>query len=145
MEEILNNKKGSTADIKVFANIIKLIQTILPNSPIPEELIHAELVHKWLRVLKPDANQLLQIAAWTHDLERAITGLSEKDRPEEVSIQSFKQQHADRSSLIISNIMEWFGYNEEDVTAVKNLVSNHEVGGDPDSDLLMDADSLAFL
>ncbi len=50
----------------------KKIEKIIKNSLVPEDLIHSKNTLEWLLILKPDADEALQIAALAHDIERAI-------------------------------------------------------------------------
>jgi len=55
------------------------IESILPKSPIEFDLTHGRLVLKWVLILKPEADDAFKIAALSHDIDRAITGITEKD------------------------------------------------------------------
>ncbi|MCK9329800.1 MAG: hypothetical protein M0Q94_07995 [Candidatus Cloacimonetes bacterium] len=51
----------------------------MPKSPIEFDLTHGRLVLKWVLILKPEADDAFKIAALSHDIDRAITGITEKD------------------------------------------------------------------
>lgn len=127
-----------------FNLLRKEVETILPKSPLDFELIHSGLVLKWVLNLKPDADEALKISALAHDIDRAITGITEKDLTDYSKINEFKKEHAIRSAKFIGEIMQKHGYSEETIVKVKHLVENHESGGDEESDILMNADSLAY-
>ncbi|MDP2749979.1 MAG: DUF4202 family protein [Nanoarchaeota archaeon] len=127
-----------------FAEIKKEIEKILPNSPLDFEPIHSKLVLKYVLKLKPDADEALKIAALAHDIERAVTGITEKDLKDYSKIDEFKKEHSIRSSKIISDLMKSNGYDNKVIERVKYLVDNHEFGGKLDAEILKDADSLAF-
>ena len=132
---------------KNMANFKKLkieILDILKKSPLDFEVIHANLVHKWVLVLQPNADEALQIAALSHDMDRAITGITEKDLKDYSQIENFKSEHAKRSAKFISEILKKNNYSKEIVSKVAYLVSNHETGGDNESNTLMNADSIAY-
>jgi len=122
----------------------KEILNVLRKSPLDFEVTHAQLVHKWVLILKPDADEALQIAALSHDIDRAITGITEKDLKDFSKIAEFKKEHAERSAQFISEILEKHKYPNAIISKVKLLVTNHEVGGDEESDILKNADSLAY-
>ncbi len=130
--------------MKKFNAVKEEIESILPKSPLDFELVHAQLVLKWVLELKPDADEALKIAALSHDIDRAITGITEKDLSDYSKINEFKKDHALRSAIFIADILQKHKYSEEIITKVKHLVENHEVGGDDESDILMNADSLAY-
>jgi len=126
-------------------NIIKNeIESILPKSPIDSDPMHSKLVLKYVLELKPDADEALKIAALAHDIDRPITGITEKDLSDYSKINEFKKEHAIRSAKFISDILQKYGYSEEIIAKVKHLVENHESGGDDESDILMNSDSLAY-
>ncbi|NMB91249.1 DUF4202 domain-containing protein [candidate division WWE3 bacterium] len=127
-----------------FNNLKKEILSVLKNSPLAFEVKHAQLVHKWVLELKPDADEPLQIAALAHDIDRAVTGITEKDLKDFSKLNGFKKEHAQRSAKLISDILKKHDYPDTIVDKVKFLVANHEEGGDNESDVLRDADSLAF-
>jgi len=125
-------------------NLKKEIVDILKKSPLDFEATHARLVHKWVLTLKPNADEALQIAAWSHDIDRAVTGITEKDLKDFSKIDEFKKEHAERSAEFISEILRKNNYSDTIIYKVKTLVSKHEVGGDEESNVLKDADSLAY-
>jgi hypothetical protein len=127
-----------------FDMIKREIERILPNSPLDFELKHSELVLKWVLNLKPDADEALKIAALSHDIDRAITRITEKDLKDFSKIDEFKREHSIRSAKFICDIMKKHDYSQDMIKKVKHLVENHEFGGDEESDILMDADSLAY-
>jgi hypothetical protein len=132
------------ADPEKFASLMRDIEETLPKSPLDFELVHARLVFRWLLKLKPDAGEALKIAALAHDIERAITGITEKDLKDSSKLPEFKREHALRSARIVEGMMEKHGYGKELIREVGRLVENHESGGNAESDVLMEADSLAF-
>lgn len=127
-----------------FNSFRKEIQDILVNSPVDFELKHSELVLKWVLELKPDADESLKIAAISHDLERAITKITEKDLKDYSKIDEFKKEHSIRSAQFASEILKKHNYPDDVILKVKNLIEKHEFGGDEESDILMNADSLAY-
>lgn len=127
-----------------FKKLEKEIEETLPNSPIEFEPVHSKLTLKWVLKLKPDADEALQIAALSHDIERAVTGITEKDLKDYSKISEFKKEHSLRSAKIICDLLKKQGYSKEIIEKVKHLVENHEFGGDEESNILMDANSLAY-
>lgn len=127
-----------------FDLIKKEIESILPSSPLDFELKHSELVLKWVLNLKPDADEALKIAAISHDINRAITKITEKDLQDFLKIDKFKKEHAIRSAQFIADILKKYNFPQAIVDKVKHLVENHEFGGDEESNILKDADSLAY-
>ncbi len=127
-----------------FADVQKEIEGILPNSPLDFDLGHARLVLKWVLKLKPNADEALRIAALSHDIDRAITGITEKDLKDYSKINEFKKEHSLRSAKFICDILVKHKYPQSIIEKVKHLVELHEFGGDDEADILRDADSIAY-
>jgi len=56
----------------------------------------------------------------------------------------FKAHHAHHSAEIIRGIMLEVQFEENVIDNVYHLICQHEIGGDPRSDLIKDADSISF-
>jgi len=94
--------------------------------------------------LKPDADEALKISALAHDIERAVTGITEKDLKDYSKIHEFKKKHAIRSAKITIEMMEKYDYDKQTTEKVKRLIEAHEGGGDEEQTILMEADSLSY-
>jgi len=127
-----------------FDSLKKEILDIALKSPIPNDRDHSESALRWVLILKPDADEALQIAALSHDIDRGITGITEKDCKDYSKIKEFKKEHAIRSAKFIGELMKKQGYNPTAIKKVKHLVESHEEGGDEEQNILMQADSLAY-
>ncbi len=130
--------------VSSFNSIKKEIFGILKKSPLVFEITHANLTLKWLLKLKPNADIALQIAALSHDIERAVTGITEKDLKDYSKISEFKKKHSIRSAEIILGLLERHGFSEAITKKVFLLVKDHEFGNSKESKILMEADSLAY-
>lgn len=131
--------------MKKFNLVKKEIEEIIPNSPVNFDPEHSKRTLKWLLKLKPDADEALKISALGHDIERAITGISEKDLKDFSKLDEFKKEHSIRSANFIADIMKKNKYDKKIIEKVKHLIEEHEfVGDDEESNILTDADSLAF-
>lgn len=128
-----------------FAKLRKSIQDIVKNSPLKWDAVHSKKALYWLLQLKPEANETLQIAALAHDIERGKTGITEITHLKDYGdLKAFKKAHALRSADIAEELLIKFGYSSGDVQKVKKLIEHHEEGGDEETNILTDADSLAF-
>ncbi len=124
--------------------IKKTIEKIVALSSVSEDSIHSRNTLQWLLRLKSDADEGLQIAALGHDIERAIEERKVKRRDFE-DYDVFKEAHARNSANILRELMLDNGITDPElVDDVYMLVCRHEVGGDPRSDILKDADSLSY-
>jgi len=127
-----------------FDLLKKDVEELLLKSPILFDPKHAELTLKWLLKFKPDADEALMISAFAHDIERAVTGITEKDLKDYSKIHEFKKEHSKRSAKIAIEMMKKYEYDEQTIEKVKHLIEAHEEGGDEEQTILMEADSLAY-
>ena len=96
----------------------------------------------WVKKIDPNAGESLQIAALAHDIDRGIK--PKIKRKENETYDDYKTRHAKRSSQLIAWLMAKNDYSKELIKETGRLVENHEVGGDKETDILMDADSISF-
>ena len=119
------------------------ILTVISGSKIPEDLRHAENTLEWVLRLKPEADEALQLAALAHDIERA-NEVTKVKRADFENYDAFKAAHAKHSTKILRQILQECQVDNSIVEEACRLVLYHEIGGDPGSDLLKDADSISF-
>ncbi len=119
------------------------IRAVIADSRIPEDPRHADNTLEWLLRLEPDAGDALQLAALAHDIDRAIDG-SKVRRADFDDYDAFKAAHARNGAEILRPILNACGVPGDIVDEACRLVEVHEVGGDPRSDLLKDADSISY-
>ncbi|MEE9170146.1 MAG: DUF4202 family protein, partial [bacterium] len=112
-------------------------------SRVPEDPRHADNTLEWLLRLEPDAGDALQLAALAHDIDRAIEEIKVK-RADFDDYDAFKAAHARNGAEILRPILNACGVAGDIVDETCRLVEVHEVGGDPRSDLLKDADSISY-
>ena len=108
---------------------------------------HFERAVYWLQRLKPDADEPMLIAAYAHDLGRAFreqdTANFFKDK--EFDDPEILASHQEGGAKIISEFLKKQNYNPDDIKRIYNMVRYHEEGGDVESDLIKDADSISYL
>jgi hypothetical protein len=121
----------------------KKIRLIIAGSQVPEDPCHADNTLEWLLRLEPDADEALQLAALAHDIDRAIERIKVR-RADFDNYDAFKAAHARNSAEILRPILTACGVERNIVEEACRLVEFHEVGGDPGSDLLKDADSISY-
>lgn len=112
-------------------------------SKVPEDPSHAENVLHWLLVLDPDANEVLQLAAYGHDIERAL--------PDRYTVKDFetyedyKNAHAKRGGELITKMLLDAGYSQNDAKRAGGLVTEAEFSSDDSQvQLICDADTISF-
>jgi len=119
------------------------IKAIIAGSEVPEDPRHAGNTLEWLLRLDPKAGEALQIAALAHDIERAIKG-QKVCRSHYGNYDAFKAAHARNGAAILRALLDECRVAQSTTDEACRLVTLHEVGGDPCSDLLKDADSISF-
>jgi len=121
------------------------IEEIISLSDVPEDYCHAKNVKKWVLKFRPNADWTLQIAAFAHDIERALPQ-RKVIRSKFSDYNEFKNAHALNSAKIVQEILDKYPLSSEVKNKILCLIKNHELGQNEDSDLviLKDADSLSF-
>ncbi len=119
------------------------VRATIAGSKVPEDPRHAENTLEWLLRLDPKAGQALQIAALSHDIDRAIEDRKVR-RADFGDYDAFKAAHARNGARILRTILDECGVDQFTKDEACRLVIRHEVGGDPSSDLLKDVDSISF-
>lgn len=119
------------------------IDAIIAASPVPEDPIHSKNTLEWLLRLRPDADEALKLAALGHDVERAMIKRKVR-RVDFEDFDEFKAAHAENSAAILEEVMVDCGLEEGMVEEVCRHVRRHEVGGDPRSNLLKEADGISY-
>lgn len=118
-------------------------RAVISKSSVPEDPVHAENVLDWVLKLRSDADEALQIAALSHDIDRA----DERRRVRRTDFKdynAFKAAHANNSAKILKEILHDCHMEQSIIDEACRLVERHEVGGDLRSDLLKDADSISY-
>ncbi len=119
------------------------IREVITGSRVPEDPRHADNTLEWLLRLEPDAGEALQLAALAHDIDRAIEAVK-VGRADFDDYDAFKAAHARHGAALLRPILTVCGVARDIVDEACRLVEVHEVGGDPDADLLKDADSISY-
>ncbi len=119
------------------------IRAVIAGSRVPEDPRHADNTLEWLLHLEPDAGEALQLAALAHDIDRAIEKVKVR-RADFDDYDAFKAAHARHGAELLRPILTACGVARDIVDEACCLVEVHEVGGDPDADLLKDADSISY-
>ena len=102
---------------------------------------HFERTVYWLEKFSQVFSEAHKIAAYSHDIERGVSG--EKDR--DYLNPDFIRMHQEVGAAIMENFLRENNASEKTIEKVKHLISKHEVGGDAEQDALMDADSVSFM
>ncbi len=119
------------------------IRAVIAGSRVPEDPGHADNTLEWLLRLEPKADEALQLAALAHDIDRAVEEIKVK-RADFDDYDVFKAAHARHSAQLLRPILTTCGVAGDIVDKACRLVEIHEVGGDPEADLLKDADAISY-
>ncbi|MEK7064884.1 MAG: DUF4202 family protein [Patescibacteria group bacterium] len=134
--------------MKNFVETKKEITDIIMKYREGSELKHANGVLNWLLKIKPDADEVMQIAAFAHDIERCVRqGQKNPDLlfvgdPEKYK--QAKREHAEYGARVLAEILKKHDVDEKGVARAVYLVENHEDGGDEEANIIRDADSLSY-
>ena len=110
----------------------------------PKEVVHAEVVTRWLAVVDPDADDLQRLAARAHHLRR--WAVPRTDYPEGRAgylrwRTDQKRRHADE----VGEILAAEGFSPEEIARVGAIVAKRGLGTDAAVQAHEDALCLAFL
>ncbi len=121
------------------------IGDIISRSDLPEDYAHARGVKEWVIKFSPDADWALQLAAFAHDIERALPQ-RKVIRSKFSDYNDFKNAHALNSAKVIQEILDEYPLSRKVKNKILSLIRNHELGltNDVDIAILKDADSLSF-
>ncbi len=120
------------------------IAGVIAGSSVPEDPEHSRNTLKWLLELDSRADTALRLAALGHDIDRAVEA-RKVQRGHFADYDAFKAAHARNSASILLDLLVDCSIEEASLMReVDRLVCAHEVGGDPRSDLLKDADSISY-
>ncbi len=111
-----------------------------------DEMPHFTRTVYWLKVLVPNADEALCVAAIAHDIERAFrqNDTIQKKLSAGFLDPEFLRLHEERGAEIIADFLETLPADKQFIERVKMLVSRHEEGGNDDQNVLKDADSISF-
>jgi len=101
---------------------------------------HFERAVYWVEKFYPNCTEAHKIAAYSHDIERAIRG--ENDR--RYLDADILKKHQEVGAEIMSTFLTEQGADAATIATVAHLISHHEVGGDAEQNALKDADSVSY-
>jgi len=110
----------------------------------PKELVHGELVSRWIERLSPRASEALQLAGRAHHLERwAIPRASHPDGRDGYLAwrRTLQDHHVARAREILSPL----GYDESTLGRVEEILRKRRLQRDPEVQCFEDALCLVFL
>ncbi len=108
---------------------------------------HFERTVYWVQQLKPDADEAILIAAYAHDIARAFrsTNSEQTFQTRELNDPEILEEHQKEGAKIMTEFLEKEEFENDKIKRIANMILKHEVGGDEESDLIKDADSISYL
>lgn len=110
----------------------------------PKELVHAEMLTRWVRSLCAEPSEALLLAARGHHIERWRWPRSEYPEGRGGYLRwraDLHSRHAERAAEILRGV----GYDEPTIERVSELIHKRGLGRDPDVQVLEDGLCLVFL
>ncbi|MFM2070754.1 MAG: hypothetical protein RLZZ623_1017 [Actinomycetota bacterium] len=105
---------------------------------------HGRLAVEWVEFLRPDADELVLIAARAHHLRRWEVARS--TYPEgRTGYLAWKRDQRHRHATDVAQLMEAAHYPPEEIERVQALVRRDRLASDPDAQLVEDAACLVFI
>ncbi|MAG22050.1 MAG: hypothetical protein CL943_01950 [Candidatus Diapherotrites archaeon] len=130
----------------MLKKVEQFVKEAFEKSATGKSIAHFENTVYWIRQLRPDADEPIIIAAFAHDIARAFrkTNTEQTFKTKEFNDPAILEEHQKEGAIIISRFLKKEGYEQEKIERIKNMIGKHEVGGDAESNLIKDADSLSY-
>jgi len=122
--------------------IVEVEHFIQEKIPAQHTLKHHLRTRDFLLKLYPKASVEAQIAALTHDIERQFP--PKVPDPKNFEDKRYLTKHGKRSAKFVIKFLKSIKV-KIDYKKLEMLISNHEIGGNKETNLIRDADSLSFL
>ena len=134
----------------LFEKTEQFVKHAFENASKHHSIAHLLRTAHWAKVLRPDADEAILIAAITHDIERPFRSEEDQEsinqfwRENGFKGKEFIENHQKKGGKIMADFLKRQNADQSLIDRVTHMVAHHEFGGDPDSDLIKDADSLSF-
>lgn len=126
------------------ANAADPHQVVVDGVARPKELVHAEVVTRWLRLLDPDADELQLLAARAHHLRRWV--VPRQDYPEgRAGYLRWRADQKRRQADEAAAILAAEGYGSDEVDRVAAIIAKRDLRTDASVQTHEDALCLSFL
>jgi hypothetical protein len=132
--------------MKFYKTVEQFVTESFKNAGNETSLKHLVRTVYWLLQLNPNADEATQVAALSHDIERAFRVEKQNERLKQKGFKNEEhlEEHQNRGAEIMADFLTKEGASSDFIAKVKHLISKHEVGGDNEQNLIKDADSLSF-
>ena len=134
--------------INLFAHTEQFVIDSFTKAGKKASLLHLTRTVYWLKQLHPDADEYMQIAALSHDIERAFQDekkMKKLREKEGFKDPEFLRLHQERGAEIMEHFLREQGVDHKQIERVKRMIAHHEEGGNEEQNEIKDADSVSFL
>ncbi len=130
--------------MKLIKQVERFVKRSIKNRVIIKH--HKRTLHYLLK-LYPKADEALQIAALSHDIERFFRkkGIFYGESGKAIPNKRAREQHGRRSGECMAKFLKEQDADIKLINKVKKLLKAHEDGGFREANFLKDADSISFL
>lgn len=131
----------------MLEKVKRFVKDSFEKSASGSSLEHFEKTVFWVKQLKPDSDDAILIAAYSHDIARAFRAENENDtyKTRELNDPEILEKHQHTGAKIMTEFLQKEGFDSTKILRIANMIARHEVGGDVESDLIKDADSISYL
>ena len=124
----------------IYHKVEKFVKETYRRAGKEKTIPHFERTVHWVEQLRPDSDEALRVAAFSHDIERAIYG----DWVQGSTEAKVLQKHGELSADIIGGFLRTIDAEEAFISRVKKLVAMHEFGGNEEQNVLNEADCISY-
>jgi hypothetical protein len=124
----------------IYHKVEKFVKETYRRAGKEKTIPHFERTVHWVEQLSPDSDEALQIAAFSHDIERAIYG----DWVQGSTETDVLQKHGELSAEIIGGFLRTIDAEDAFISKVKKLVTGHEFFGNDEQNVLNEADCISY-
>ncbi|MGI8756255.1 MAG: DUF4202 domain-containing protein [Acidimicrobiales bacterium] len=126
------------------ANAEDPVRLVVDGLERPKEVVHADVVERWVRALDSDASEAQLLAARAHHLRRWVVPRS--SYPEgRAGYLRWRRDHKQRQAAEVAELLAGVGYDQSTIDTVASLVAKKGLGRDPQAQVHEDALCLAFV
>lgn len=131
---------------KLFDEVKQFVGESFKRCGYKEHIKHLKRTVYWVKKLKSNTDEALLIAALSHDIGTVYRWKKIQKELHQMKFTDKKliERHQKECARIIEKFLRKQGADLKIIDRVKMLVSKHEEGGNPDQNLLKDADSISF-
>jgi hypothetical protein len=124
----------------IYHKVVEFVKETYRRAGKEKTIPHFERTVYWVQQLRPESDEALRVAAFSHDIERAIYG----DWVQGSTEVDVLQKHGELSAEVIGGFLRTIDAEEAFISKVKALVAMHEFGGNDEQEVLNEADCISY-